>query len=566
MHGAPVLPADFPHLPYVNPDAPKGGRIVLGQHGTFDSLTPFIIRGVAAAGLRDYVYESLLARSLDEPFSLYGLIAKSIEVPADRSFITFHIDPRARFSDGQPVTPDDVYFSWEQLKDKGPPFMRAHYRTVDKVSILSSHTIRFDFGAHGNREAPLLLGLMPILPKHHMDAGTFEQTSLDIPIGSGPYTVGPLEAGRTITYRRNPEWWGRDLPINRGRFNFDEVRFDYYRDATALFEAFKSGQISLRPEEDPARWAEGRSIPAVTEGRIKIGEFDVGVPAGMAAFAFNTRRWPFDDMRVRQALIQMFDFEWINRNLYHDGFTRTQSYFERSALASTGRAADARERALLAPFAELIKPEVLEGTWQLPVSDGTGHNRENLSRGIALLKEAGFSLQRGRMQAADGRALAFEILAATRAQERLMLSFTNTLKRIGIEVRVRQVDSSQYQERLRTFDFDMIQAQWSASLSPGNEQVNRWGSAAADIDRSLNYPGVKNPAVDAMIEALLKAEEREDFEAGVRALDRALISGDYVIPLFHARRQWVGYWAYLQPAPRPTLFGFNVDTWWHEPR
>ncbi len=566
MHGAPALPADFSYLPYVNPDAPKGGRIVLGQHGSFDNLTPFIVRGVAAAGLRDYVYESLLGRSLDEPFSLYGLIAKSIETNRDRSYIVFNIDPRARFSDGQPVTPEDVLFSWEQLKDKGLPFMRAHYRTVSKATIQPGNAVRFDFEGHGNREAPLLLGLMPILPKHRFDAETFEQTSLEVPIGSGPYIVGSVEAGRSITYRRNPDWWGRDLPINRGRFNFDEVRFDYYRDATALFEAFKSGQISLRPEEDPARWAEGRALLAVAEGRMKIAEFDVGVPAGMAAFAFNTRRWPFNDARVRQALIQMFDFEWINSNLYHGGFTRTQSYFERSALASTGRPADARERALLAPFAGLIKPDVLEGTWRLPVSDGSGHNRENLSRGIALLKEAGFSLQKGRMQAADGRPLNFEILAATRAQERLMLSFTNTLKRIGIDVRVRQVDSSQYQERLRTFDFDMIQAQWSASLSPGNEQVNRWGSAAADIERSLNYPGVKNPAVDAMIEALLKAEEREDFEAAVRALDRALISGDYVIPLFHARRQWVGYWAYIEPAPRPTLFGFNVDTWWHKPQ
>ncbi|MFN3743463.1 MAG: extracellular solute-binding protein [Hyphomicrobiaceae bacterium] len=566
MHGAPALPPDYPHLPYVNPSAPKGGRIVLGQHGTFDSLTPFIIRGVAAAGLRDYVYESLLGRSLDEPFSLYGLIAKTIEIPRDRSYIVFHIDPRARFSDGRPVTPDDVLFSWEQLKDKGPPYMRAHYRTVAKAEIQPPNAIRFDFEDHGNREAPLLLGLMPILPKHRIDAATFEQTSLEIPIGSGPYVVGSLEAGRTITYRRNPDWWGRDLPINRGRFNFDEVRFDYYRDATALFEAFKSGQISLRPEEDPARWAEGRSIPAVAEGRVKIAEFDVGVPAGMAAFAFNTRRWPFTDVRVRRALIQIFDFEWINGNLYHGGFTRTQSYFERSALASTGRPADARERALLAPFAELIKPDVLDGTWRLPVSDGSGYNRENLSRSVALLKEAGFALQRGRMQAADGRALSFEILAATRAQERLMLSFTSTLKRIGIDARVRQVDSSQYQERLRTFDFDMIQANWPASLSPGNEQVNRWGSAAADIERSLNYPGVKNPAVDAMIEALLKAEEREAFEAAVRALDRALLSGDYVIPLFHARRQWVAYWAHLQPAPRPTLFGFSVDTWWHAER
>ena len=562
MHGAPALPPDFAHLPYVNPDAPKGGRVILGQHGTFDSLTPFIIRGIAAAGLRDYVYESLLGRSLDEPFSLYGLLARGMEVPPDRSYIVFHLDPRARFSDGRPVTTDDVIFSWEQLKEKGPPFMRAHYRTVLKTTVVAPGSVRFDFDTHGNREAPLLLGLMPVLPKHLIDPATFEQTSLDPPVGSGPYTVAAVDAGRSITYRRNPDWWGRDLPINRGRFNFDTVRFDYYRDATALFEAFKVGQISLRPEEDPARWTEAAALSAVVDGRAKIAEFDVAVPAGMSALAFNTRRWPFTDARVRQALTAMFDFEWINLNLYHGRFTRTQSYFERSALASTGRPADARERALLAPFAGLVKPEVLEGTWRLPASDGSGHNRENLSRGVALLKAAGFSLQGGRMVAGDGRALAFEILASSRAQERLMLTYTGTLKRLGIDVRVRQVDSSQYQERLKTFDFDMIQANWSASLSPGNEQINRWGSRSADNERSLNYPGVKNPAVDAMIEALLKAEGREDFDAAVRALDRALISGDYVIPLFHLKNQWVAYWSHLQPAPRPTLYGFNLDTWW----
>jgi peptide/nickel transport system substrate-binding protein len=562
MHGDPDLPSGFTHLPYVNPDAPKGGRIVLGQHGSFDSLTPFIVRGTAAAGLRDYVYESLLGRSLDEPFSLYGLLARAIEVPPDRSYIVFHLDPRARFSDGRPVTTDDVIFSWEQLKERGLPYLRAHYRTATKATVVQPGAVRFDFDTHGNREAPLLLGLMPVLPKHRLDPATFEQTSLEPPIGSGPYTIAAVDAGRSITYRRNADWWGRDLPINRGRFNFDEVRFDYYRDATALFEGFKSGEISIRPEEDSARWIEAAALPAVLDGRAKIAEFQIAVPAGMAAFAFNTRRWPFTDVRVRQALIAMFDFEWINRNLYHGSSTRTQSYFERSALASTGRPADARERALLAPFANLIKPEVLEGTWRLPSSDGSGHNRENLSRAVALLKEAGFSLQRGRMLASDGRPLAFEILASSRAQERLMLTYTGTLKRLGIEVRVRQVDSSQYQAQLKNFDFDMIQTTWGASLSPGNEQINRWGSRAADIERSLNYPGVKNPAVDAMIDALLKAEGREDFEAAVRALDRALISGDYVIPLFHIQKQWVAYWANLQPAPRPTLYGFNIDTWW----
>jgi len=562
MHDTPALPRSFTHLPYVNPDAPKGGRIVLGQQGAFDSLKPFIIRGIAAAGLRDYVYEGLLGRSLDEPFSLYGLLARSIEVPPDRSHIVFHLDPRARFSDGHPVTPDDVLFSWQQLKEKGPPYMRAHYRTVLKATIVEPGSIRFDFDAHGNREAPLLLGLMPILPKHRTNPETFEETSLEPPVGSGPYTVAAVDAGRSITYRRNPDWWGRDLPINRGRFNFDEVRYEYFRDAVILFEAFKSGDVSLRTEDEPRRWAEAGSLRSVAEGRAKLAQFDISVPAGMGALAFNTRRWPFSDARVRQALILAFDFEMFNRNLYHGSFTRTQSYFERSALASTGRPADARERALLAPFAALVKPEVLEGTWRLPSSEGTNNNRENLARSVALLKSAGFSLQNGQMVSSDGRPLAIEFLALGREQERLMLTFNSTLKQLGIDAKVRQVDSSQYQERLKTFDFDMVQANWSASLSPGNEQINRWGSAAADIERSLNYPGVKNPAVDAMIEALLKAEHRDEFEAAVRALDRVLVSGDYVIPLFHQKKQWVAHWSYLQPAPRPTLYGFNVDSWW----
>lgn len=562
MHGTPALPAGFTHLPYVNPSAPKGGRVVLGQIGNFDSLTPFIVRGSPAANLRELVYEGLLARSLDEPFSLYGLIARGIEVPADRRHVVFHLDSRARFSDGRPVTAADVIFSWEILREKGLPFMRAHYRTAVRATQPTPTSVRFDFDDSGNREAPLLLGLMPVLPRHRTDPAAFDQTSLEPPVGSGPYRVYSAEAGRSVTYRRNEGWWGRNLPVNRGRFNLDEIRIDYFRDVTSMYEAFKSGQVHLRPEDDPARWTEGYRFPAVREGRVRIAELDLGIPAGMSALAFNTRRWPFSDRQVRQALIHLFDFEWINRNFYHGAYTRTESFFERSVLSSAGRPAEPRERALLAPFQDAVKPAIMDGSYRFPRSDGSGHNRTSMATALAILQAAGFELVDGRMRTSDGRHLAFEVLAATRSQERLLLAFAGSVSRLGISARVRQVDSSQYQERLKSFDFDMIQAFWPASLSPGNEQVNRWGSAAATVPRALNYPGVRNPAVDAMIQALLSANGREDFEAAVRALDRVLLSGDYVIPLFHVRKQWIAYWSHLTPPERNSLYGFALDTWW----
>jgi peptide/nickel transport system substrate-binding protein len=568
MHGQPKHPPGFTHFPYVDPSAPKGGRLVLGMLGSFDSLNPFIIRGVSASGLREYVFESLMARSGDEPFTLYGLIAESIELPADRAFITFNLRPQARFADRKPITPEDVLFSHQVLKEKGWPYHRSHYGKVAKAEKVGERSVRFTFEKAGDREAPLLLGLMPILPSHQFTTETFDRTTLEAPLGSGPYTVARVDTGRSIVYRRNPDWWARDLPVMRGRFNFDEIRVEYYRDAASLFEAFKVGDIDLRIEDDPGRWLEGYRFRAVADGRVIKREFDTQLPSGMTGLVFNTRKAMFKDPRVRRALILLFDGEWINRNLFNGQYRRTQSYFERSYLSSHGRPADSRERALLAPFTDLVKPEVLDGTYRLPVTDGSGDNRANLQAAHKLLTEAGYALKGGRLMQGD-TALSIEFLAQTRAQERLMLTFGRTLERLGIGSRVRQVDSAQYNARLKSFDFDMLQWTWSASLSPGNEQINRWGSRAADIEGSLNLVGARNPAADAMIEALLKADGEEDFVAAVRAFDRVLVSGEYAIPLFFLPKAWVAHWSHLRfPVPPATapLSGFDLDTWWTERR
>lgn len=566
MHGAPEEPAGFTHFRYADPTAPKGGRAVLGVAGGFDSLNPLIVRGSPAAGMRDYVYETLLARSLDEPFSLYGLLAQSVEMPDDRASITFHLDPRARFSDGAPVTADDVIFSWGLLREKGRPNHRTYYAKVAAADRLSATSVRFVFDGSGDRELPLILSLMPVLPKHATSAATFEQTSLAAPTGSGPYRVARVDPGRSITYARNPDYWGRDLPVNRGRFNFDEVRFEYFRDGAAMFEAFKAGEIDFWLEEDPARWAGGYAIPAVRDGRILKAELDIGLPAGMTALAFNARRDVFKDARVRRALIELFDFEWVNRNLYHGLYSRTESYFQRSYLSAHGRPADRRERALLAPFADLVREDVMEGRHAMPKSDGTGSDRNHLRAAFDLLQAAGYELVGKRMvEKATGRPLSFEVLATSTAQERLLGGYVSTLSRLGIEARVRVVDSAQYQSRLNDYDFDMIQATWPASLSPGNEQIFRWESRMAATPGTFNWAGVANPAADAMISAMLAAKDRADFVSATRALDRVLISGDYVIPLFHLPKQWIAHWSHLDYPRRTPLVGYNIDLWWEKP-
>jgi peptide/nickel transport system substrate-binding protein len=564
MHGAPELPPDFAHFPYVNPDAPKGGRLRLGALGSFDSLNPFIVKGVTPPGLREYVFESLMARSQDEPFALYGLVAGSIDLPDDRSSITFHLRPEARFSDGRPITAEDVLFSHALLRDKGWPYHRSHYSKVARAEVIGARSVRFSFQADGDREIPLILGLMPVLPRHRFkSAEEFERTTLQPVVGSGPYMVDNLEPGRFIAYRRNPDHWAKHLPANRGRYNFDEIRYEFFRDATALFEAFRGGQIDVRVEDDPSRWAEGYQFPAAEDGRVIKREFDTGLPAGMSALVFNMRRPVFADPRIRRALVLAFDFDWINRSLYHGLYVRTESFFQRSALGATGWPASDAERTLLHPFAKDIPADVLEGRFRLPRAQAPGGHREALRQAFALLREAGYQLK-GQTLVHDGTgaAFTFEFLASTRAQERLMLSFAKSLERIGIRAQIRQVDSAQYWSRLKSFDFDMIQWTWGASLSPGNEQLNRWSAGSADTPGSLNYAGVKSKAADAMIEALLGAQTREDFTAAARALDRVLISGDHVIPLFHVPRQWIAYWNHLRVPERTSLFGVDFDTWW----
>ncbi|MGQ0672107.1 MAG: extracellular solute-binding protein [Hyphomicrobium sp.] len=583
MHGEAKFPAGFSHFPYADPAAPKGGRVTLGTTGSFDNLNPLIVRGEAASGVREFVIETLMARSLDEPFTLYGLLAESIDYPPDRSAITFNINPGARFSDGQPVTAADVVFSMELLREKGRPNHRTYYKKVAAAEALSPLAVRFTFkpaeAAPGtpadapptyDREMPLIMGLMPVVPKHATDPETFDRTTLAPLIGSGPYRIATIDAGRSITYVRNPDYWGRDLAVNRGRFNFDEIRYDYFREPATQFEAFKIGQIDVRHEDDPARWADSYRIAAAEDGRIAKAEFPSGLPAGMTGLVFNTRRPVFQDARVRQALIRLFNFEWINRTLFHTLYKRTQSFFERSELAAIGadvpRPADDRETLVLDRSGASVKPAIRDGTYRFPVSDGTGHNRENARQAFALLAEAGYRLEDGRLvHTATGEQLSFEILASAAAQERLLSNFIADLKRLGIAARIRVVDSAQYQSRLKSYDYDMVQYSWLASLSPGNEQLFRWSSAVADQPGSYNFAGVKSPAVDRIIGDMLAAETAEEFRATVRALDRVLLSGDYVIPLFHAPTQWVAHWSRLAYPPVQPLWGYNLDTWWTTP-
>lgn len=567
MHGQPLWANDFIAAPYVNPNAPKGGRLVQGVLGTFDSLNPLIVKGIAVQPVRGYVIESLMARGYDEPFTLYGLLARTVETDDARSYVTFSLNPAAHFSDGSPVTAEDVIFSWQLLRDHGRPNHRAYYSKVIRAEAIDARTVRFDLGGSNDRELPLILGLMPVLPKHAIDIATFEETTLAKPIGSGPYVVADVDLGRSVTFKYDPNYWGRGLSINRGLWNFAELRFDYYRDANAYFEAFKAGLYDARAETDPSRWQTGYDFPAVRDGRIVKDAFSSGLPKLSSAFVFNTRRPLFSDRRVREAITLLFDAEWVNHNFFFDLYRRSASFFDDSELSAYRRPADDRERELLKPYPGAVRAEVLDGTWSPPVSDGSGRDRSHLRQALALLTAAGYELNGSTLrERQSGKPFAFEILAANRDEERLALAFANSLARAGIEVRVRLLDAVQYDQRRLTFDFDMIEYRWEESLSPGNEQSIYWGSAAADQDGSRNYIGLHSAAVDAMIAALLRARERPDFVAAVRALDRLLISGCYVVPLFYLPQQWVARWAYISHPARTSLSGYLPETWWREPK
>jgi peptide/nickel transport system substrate-binding protein len=566
MHGAPALPDDFVALPYTNPDVPKGGTIIEGVLGTFDSLNPFVVQGLAVQAIRGYVVESLLARDYDEPFSLYGLLARTVETDDARTHVTFALNPAARFSDGAPVTADDIVFSWQLLRDHGRPNHRIYYSKVAKAEILDPLTVRFDFANGSDRELPLILGLMPVLPKHAVDVANFEKSTLAKPIGSGPYTVDKVDVGKSVSLKRNPNYWGQNLPINRGLWNFDTVRFDFYRDGNAYFEAFKAGLYDVRSETDPTRWQTGYGFPAARDGRVIKETIPNGLPKFASDYVFNTRRPIFADIRVRQAIALLFDFQWINRNFFFNLYKRSASFFDDSELSAYHRPADTRERALLAPYPDAVRPDVLDGTWSPPVTDGSDRDRDTLRQALELFKAAGYELKGTTLRnRATGEPFAFEIMVTTRDEERLALAFANQLSRAGITAQVRLVDAVQYDQRLASFEFDMTEYRWEQSLSPGNEQAFYWGSAAADQQGTRNYMGVRSAAVDAMIAAMLQARQRPDFVAAVRALDRVLISGSYVVPLFYLPDQWVARWAAISHPAHTSLSGYLPETWWHEP-
>lgn len=567
MHGDPALPPDFTHLPYVNPDAPKGGRLLIGFQGTFDSLNPFNLKaGSTAQGINTNVYQTLMTRSTDEPFTLYGLLAETIETDAARSWVTFRLNPEARFSDGKPVTVEDVRFSWDLLRKRGRPQHRAAFNQVRSVETPDARTIRFDLADANDRELPMNLALMPILPRHAVNVERFDDSNLEIPVGSGPYVIKDVKPGETLRLERNPDYWAKDLPIHRGQFNFDEIRIEYFRDVASFYEAMRAGVIDYRDETNPTRWMTGYDFPAIHEGRIVKESLPLGGAKGMQGFAFNTRRDIFKDARVREALNYMFDFEWINKNLYGGLYRRTKSFFDETELASTGRPATERERALLAQWPGAVRADILEGRWAPPESDGSGRDRQNARKALALLREAGWTIREGVLQR-KGEPFAFEIMVQDRNQERLALNFSQSLRRIGVDARVRTVDQVQYQRRRQKFDFDMMMGVWVASNSPGNEQRNRWSSQSAKMESSFNLAGAASPALDGLIAKIVSSADKEDFIAAVRAFDRVLLSGFYIVPLFHAPDQWFAHVADLKrpdtlPRYASPLFGATLDTWW----
>ncbi len=565
MHGEPALPQGFAHFPYAEPNAPKGGRLSLGVLGTFESLNPYNVKALSTAqGLIGNVYQSLMMRSDDEPFTLYGLIAQSVETNAARDSVVFRLDPAARFSDGSPITSADVLFTFNLLKAKGRPQQREAFGLVKAADAPDPHTVHFDLAGADDRELPLTLAIMPVLSAARTDAAHFEDQTLQIPLGSGPYRVAEVDPGQRVVLKRDPDYWAKDRPVAKGLYNFDEIRFDYFRDPTAMFEAFKAGLIDFRVEDDATRWRWEYGFPALRDGRAMRAAVPNGLPKGVSGFAFNTRRPIFADVRVREALASMFDFEWINANLYAGAYRRSQGFFDDSELSSIGRPASARETALLAPFPGAARADVMAGVWRAPVSDGSGRDRAVAREAIEKLEQAGYQSRDGRLVGRDGAPFAFEITVATREQQRLALAYARNLARIGVDARVRLVDDAQFQHRRTRFDFDMMPGTWTASPSPGNEQRGRWSSAAADAEGAYNLAGTASPAIDAMIAAVLAADSREDFVAAARALDRVLISGFYIVPFYYAPEDWIAWSAKLGRPPTTPLFGVDLAAWWRK--
>lgn len=569
MYGEPALPPDLVSLPYANPDAPKGGRIVFGEIGGFDSLNPYILKGRAPWGVRAHTVESLMGRNWDEPFTLYGLLAESVRTDEARSFVEFTLRPEARFSDGSPVTVEDVLWSFATLGTKGHPRYVNAWRKVASAEKVGPRTVRFTFSEQ-DRELPLILGLRPILKKSDFADRPFDESSLVPLTGSGPYVVGEFEPGRFITFRRNPDWWGRDLPINAGQHNFDEIRYEYYADGAVLFEAFKAGAIDVFREGSAARWKTAYDFPAIREGRVVKEEIPHGRPSGIYGFVMNTRRPIFADWRVRQAMIEAFNFDFIARTVAGGADPRITSYFSNSELGMRPGPAQGRVAELLAPFADQLLPGTLEG-YSLPKGDPTGRNRKGLRTARKLLAEAGWTVAAdGVLRNAAGEPFSFELLLRSGSAETEAIAnlYADSLRSLGIEMRVSLVDSAQYRARTNEYDFDMTPYRRSLSLSPGNEQMLYWGARGVTEPGSRNWMGMNSPAAEAMIAHMLAARSRDEFVAAVRALDRILTAGRYVIPFWHSPVSRMAHAARLRHPERIPVYGdwlgFLPEVWWDE--
>jgi microcin C transport system substrate-binding protein len=560
MHGDPKYGPDFKHLDYVNPDAPKGGSIVYSALGTFDSFNPYTIQGTPGPGAS---YETLTTSTLDEPFTHYGLLAESMEVPEDRSWIIFNLRKEARFHDGTPVTADDVIFSFNLLKEKGPPFYQSYFSSVAKAEKLGDLRVKFTFAPGDNRELPLIIGELPVLPQHLWKDKDITQPALDIPDGSGPYKIAKFEAGRSITLERVKDYWGEKLPINLGQNNFDTIRYDYYRDPTVAIEAFKGGAFDIRLENSAKNWATAYNIPAVKDGRIVRETFPTQGRNLMQGFVFNLRKSIFQDRKVREALQYAFDFEWSNKTLFYGQYVRIRSYFGPSELGATGLPSP-EELKILEPYKGKIPDEVFTTEYNPPKTDGSGDNRANLEIASKILEADGWKIENG-VRTKDGETLDFEILLDDPAFERVTQPFIQNLGEIGVKAHIRSVDTAQYQKRMDQFDYDMTVNLISESLSPGNEQRDWWGSKSADTNGGTNVAGIKDPVIDALIEKIIAAKDRDDLIYSTRALDRVLQWGFYYIPQFNAPFDRVAYWnRYSHPQVMPK-YSLTLDTWWYDP-
>ncbi|MBR2687012.1 MAG: ABC transporter substrate-binding protein [Aquamicrobium sp.] len=573
MQGEPELPAGFTHFRYANPDAPKGGNVTYCVVGSFDNLNPFIIKSLrtTARGMIDTIYgnlvfEPLMQRNYDEPFGLYGLLADSVDMDPERKWIEFHIDPKAKWSDGQPVTPEDVLFTYDVFTEKGRPPYSDRMKRVEKLEKTGERSVRFTFNELSDREFPLIIAMTPIIPKHAFDKETFDKTTLKPLIGSGPYTVDKVMPGQRIIFKRNPDYWGKDIPSKRGFDNYDRITIEYFLNSNAQLEAFKKGICAVNMETDPVKRERDMDFPAFKRGEVMAETFKSGIPPVITGFLFNTRLPKFANAEVRHALGMLYDFEWANKNLFNNRYARLKSFWQDSELSALGHPAGDKEKALLAPYPGRVPADVMDGTWLPPVTDGSGQDRKVLKAAFEILKGQGYHIESGQMLDKESQPFTFEILTSSQDEERLASLYQRTLAKIGITVSIRSLDGDQIQSRKQRYDFDVLigASGFNNSLSPGIEQRGRWGSEAAKVDGSFNLAGVAEPAVDAAINAMLNARTKEDFVAAVRVLDRLLISGNYMVPMQYNPDQWVAYWTYLEHPKVTPLFGYQLPVWWRK--